>query len=428
MYLYSLLNCHYDCYFIAVCGVKELNVTIHCYISSDLCCEIFAKYLQNPSTDIASFYINIGKFSHKGTEHVAKALSTQPNILSVTLYIKSSEQGCISILCNNICKHNTQITNLKLAIDKLTENDFESIGSLLSTLYLDNLHVHLPNYSSSAGVCLDSSLLFCKSLCETKSLHYLDFQTRLSQADSKVFGNIISQNCSLKELCVDVATADCLDPILNGLSSNTSITTFKVWPSKAGASNTLGQCLERCLTLNHSLNIVDFTSSHFVIPIGYVSWSSTQVCSICTGLCANTTVVTLDISGCYIDTEACHAVCGMLSQNTTLQELFLNPVHLEKQEAITMIESCRDNTTLELLLLVQWPPKGWSSFQYSCDPQIKHVLLKIQKLRQERDKPLLNVYWLVSFHCIDVLLSNIVYMYRKRDEYLRIKKQMFSLW
>ena len=102
------------------------------------------------------------------------------------------------------------------------------------------------------------------------------------------------------------------------------------------------------------------------------------MCSICTGLCANTTVVTLDISGCYIDTEACHAVCGMLSQNTTLQHLFLNPVQLDKQEAITMIESCRDNDTLELLSLVQWPPstcddEGKDPFQYLCDPEINRV-------------------------------------------------------
>ena len=410
--LRTILNCHYACYFIAVCGVKRMNVIMRCYISSDLCCEIFAKYLQNASTDIASFsFIALrSKLSHKGMEHFAEALSTQPNILSVTLIIISSEPGCVSILCNNICKHNTQIIKFEFHIDKSTENDFDSIGSLLSTLSLETLHVYL--HGSSEGVCLDSSVIFCKAFCETKSLHYLYFQTRLSQADSKVFGNIISQNCSLKILCVDVATADCLDPILNGLSSNTSITTFRAWPSKAGTSNTLGQCLEKCLTLNHSLNIVDFISS----GLGYVSWSSTQVCSICTGLCANTTVVTLNISGCYIDTEACHTVCSMLSQNTILQHLFLNPVHLEKQEVIiTMIESCRDNDTLELLSLVQWPPKIWPGdhegmdpFQYSCDPEINHVLLKIQKLRQERDEPLLNVYWLVSFHCIDVLLSNIV--------------------
>ena len=70
-------------------------------------------------------------------------------------------------------------------------------------------------------------------------------------------------------------------------------------------------------------------------------------------LCANTTLVTLDICGCEIDTEACPAVCGMLSQNATLQNFFLNPVSLEKQEAIAMIDSCRANATLELLSLVQ---------------------------------------------------------------------------
>ena len=353
--LFTLLSCHYACYFIAVCGVKGLNVYIdYQIINSDLCCEIFAKYLQNTSTDIASFCFIASttfssKLSHKGMEHLAEVLSTQPNILSVELHIQS-EPGCVSLLCNNICKHNTQITYFSFfSMDKLTENDFESIGSLLSTLSLETLHIHL----YSEGMCLDSLLLFCKALCETKSLHDLYFQMRLSQADSKVFGNIISKNCSLKTLCVDVATADCLDPILNGLSSNTSITTFRAWRYNAGASNTLGQCLENCLTVNHSLNVIDFTPSYDVIPILYVSWSSTQVCSICTGLCANTTVVTLDISGCCIDTEACHAVCGMLSQNTTLQHLFLNPVQLDKQEAITMIENCRDNDTLELLSLVQ---------------------------------------------------------------------------
>ena len=415
--LSTVLDCHYAFYFIAVCGVKGLNVIIYYHISSDLCFKIFAKYLQDSSTDIASFCLQsvTKKLSHKGMEHFAEALSTQPNILSVKLYVVI-DPGCVSILCDNICKHNTRIADLKLSIYKLTERDFESIGSLLSTLSLETLHLS----SCSEGVCLNSNslLLFCKALCETKSLLNLYFQVILSQADSEVFGDIISQNCSLKELCIHVATVDCLDPILNGLSSNTSIAAFKAWPDITGASNTLGRCLEKCLTLNHSLNIVDFTPPIInVEPSMYVSWSSTQVCSICTGLCANTTVVTLDISGCYIDTEACHAVCDMLSQNTTLQHLFLNPVQLDKQEAITMIESCRVNDTLELLSLVQWPPKGWSHmhdnkgkdpFQYSCNPEIKHLLLKIQKLRQERDKPLLNVYWLVSFHCIDVLLSNIV--------------------
>ena len=419
--LRTLLECHHACYFITVCGIKRLNVTMLSMQSAnaDLYYEIIAKYL-NKSTDIASFCFNAfaSKLSHKGMEYFAKALSSQPNILSVKLVIPSCEPGCVSILCDNICKHNTQITNLRLVIDELTENDFDSIGSVLTTLSLESLYVCL-RYSPNEGMCLDSSSFFHKGLCETKLLYTL-FLWGLSQADSKVFGNIISQNCSLKELCITVATADCLDPILNGLSSNTSITTFRAWPDETGASNTLGQCLEKCIILNHSLNIVDFNSSPYTIPHLYVSWSSTQVCSICTGLCANTTVVTLDISGCYIDTDACHAVCGTLSQNTTLQHLFLNPVHLEKQQAITMIDSCRANATLELLSLVQWPPKtskkmlkvwlniqGKDPFQYSCYQEINHVLLKIQKLRQEKDEPLLSVYWLVAIYIV-LMCYNIV--------------------
>jgi len=244
-------------------------------------------------------------------------------------------------------------------------------------------------------VCLDSSSSFSKGLCETKSLQrLLLYKWTLSQADSKVFGNIISQNCSLKVLRIQVATADCLDPILNGLSSNTSITTFRTWPGESGASNTLGQCLKKCIALNHSLNIIDFIYSSY----HYISWSSAQVSSICTGLCANTIVITLDISGCYIDTEACHAVCSMLSQNTTLQHLFLNPVHLEKQEAVAMVDSCRANATLKLLSLVQWPPKTWFNdkgkgpFQYSHDPEISHIFQQIQ--------PHLNVYWLVTIYIV----------------------------
>ena len=107
-------------------------------------------------------------------------------------------------------------------------------------------------------------------------------------------------------------------------------------------------------------------------------------------------MVTLDISGCYIDTEACHSVCAMLSQNTTLKHLFLNPVHLEKQEAIALINSGRANDTLELLSLVQWPPMpfrdGKDPFQYMHDPEITHILQQIL--------PHLNVYWLVTIYIV----------------------------
>ena len=301
--------------------------------------------------------------------------------------------GCTTILCDSICKHNPQITKLKLPEGELSENDLESIGALLTTCL--SIEWLVMRCSTSEGICLDLSQSFCKALCETKSLQILWLpEWSLSQADSKAFGNIISENCSLKELCITVATADSLDPILNGLSLNTSITTFKSWPNVAGASNTLGQCVKKCITFKQSVNILDFTSL-YSLPPSCVLWSSTQVSSICTGLCTNTTLVTLDITGCYIDTEACRDVCNMLSQNKSLQHLFLNPVHLEKQEAIAMIDSCRANDTLELLSLVQWPPKylpinvtGKNPFQFSRDPVIMLIL--------EQTQSHLKVYWLVS--------------------------------
>ena len=399
----TFLNCHYACYFISMCGVKRLNVTIYHHLtvveSCDLQCGILCKYLQNSSTDIASLFFDASStqsiMSCKGMEQFAKALSTQRNLLSVKLAYNICLPGCITILCDSICKHNPHITELVLPFGELSENDLEGIGSLLTTCL--SFMILDMDCSPSKGVYLDRSLSFCKTLCETKSLQKLLLHSwALSQADSEVFGKIISQNCSLKALHIRVATADCLDPILNGLSSNTSISTFITPPSEHGTSNILGKCLKRCFTHNNSLNIMDFTSLY--IPPQYVSWSSTQLSSICTGLCTNTTVVTLDISGCYIDTEACYSVCDMLSQNATLKHLFLNPIHLEKQEAIAVMDSLRSNDTLELLSLVQWPPKtifhskGKDPFQYSHDPEITRILQQIQ--------PHLNVYWLVTIYIV----------------------------
>ena len=396
---WTFLHCHYACYFISLCGVKRFNVTIfdHTFAKScDQHCEILCKYLQSSSTDIASFhffslFIN-SMLSQKGMEQFAKALSTQCNLLSLKLMNFECLPGCIKILCDSICKHNPHITELALPDDKLSGNDLEGIGSLLTTCL--SFKILKMRCSPSEGVCLDLSSSFCKALHETKSLQKLLFyHWTLSLTDSEVFGKIISLNCSLKELHIEVATADCLDPILNGLSSNTSITTFRTHPNKVGTFYTLGQCLKNCLTHNHLLNIMDFTTSPRYGVYCYVSWSSTQVSSICTGLCTNTTVVTLDISGCYMDTEACHSVCDILSRNTTLKHLFLNPVHLEKQEAIALINSGRANDTLELLSLVQWPPlMGKNPFQYMCDPEITHILQQIQ--------PHLNVYWLVTIYIV----------------------------
>jgi len=434
LYLRTLLDCHYAFYFIAVCGTKRLNVAMNSHaLSADPNCEIMYKYLENALTDIESFIISFfGRMSNIGMEQFAKALSTQHNILSVVLGV-DCDPGCITILCSSIYKHNSQITNLVLPNSKLNENDLESIGTLLTTcLSLKSLWL---DCSPSVGVCLKLSSSFCKGLYETKSLQKLRLSRwNMSRANSKAFSDIISQNFSLKKLYMeDVSTTDCLDPILNGLSCNKTLTTFRGWPSETGASSTLGHCLAKCLTCNHSLSIIGFTSPYFVSS--YVSWSSTQVISICTGLCTNTTVVTLDISGCNIDTEACNSVCSMVSQNKTLQHLFLNPVHLEKQEAIAIIDSCRANSTLELLALVQWPPswldseQGKDSFQFSAAQEIKDVLVKIQKLRLEKNESLLNVYRLVAsyIHCIDVLLSNIVCIGNNYDdEYNKLKKQILS--
>ena len=405
--LRTFLDCHYACYFISVCGVKRLNITILNWIfaeSCDLQCEILCKYLQSTS-DIASFcFVQCFSFMHSlsqvGMKELAKILSTQFNLLSLGL-VATCAPDCITILCDSICKHNPQITKLVLPFDELSESDLESIGALLTTcLSIQRLEMH---FSPSKGLCLDLSQSFCKALCETKSLQTLLLpEWALSQADSTVFGNIISQNCSLKELHILVATTDCLDPILNGLSSNASITSFKSYYSNTGISNTLGQCLKNFLNRNQSVTILEFASLNLSVLSGHILWSSTQVSSICTGLCANTTLVTLDISGCYIDTEACCHVCNMLSQNKTLQHLIFNPVHLEKQEAVAMIDSCRANDTLLLLSLVHWPPKmaHWPQnllpddvtlkdpFQYSCDPEILLILKQTQSH--------LKVYWLVS--------------------------------
>ena len=445
--VYGLLNCHYVYYFIGVCGIKRLSIMITLYIDNDYYpdaydpyADVVCKYLQNTSTDLALFYFAVESvLSPEAIEKLAKALSIQHNIIMVKLSAQCLPgaqylRGGVTILCNSIWEHNPQITDLGLPYGGVNESDLESVQLILTKLSLESLEM---DCSLTEGVCLDLFSSFCKALCETKSLQKISLHMlKLSQSAGKVFGNMISQNCSLKELCITAATADCLDSILNGLSSNTSITTFKALSSEIDTYNTLGQCLERFLALNRSIKIVDFTDTSYILP-KYVSWSSTQVCSICTGLCANTTVVTLDISGCYIDTEACHAVCGMLSQNTTLHHLFLNPVHLEKQEAITMIESCRDNDTLELLSLVQWPAKTdpiasdvpQHPFIFLAAQEIYEVLQNIQKFRQEKDKQLLNVYWLVTIavaiHCVDICYL-LLLVYREHHEYEKIKKQLLT--
>ena len=84
--LQTFLDCHYACYFISVCGVKKLNITIRNMIfaeSCDLQCEILHKYLQNTSADVTSFFFSgfFTKASQEGMKELAKAL---PSYSSVT--------------------------------------------------------------------------------------------------------------------------------------------------------------------------------------------------------------------------------------------------------------------------------------------------------------------------------------------------------
>ena len=396
--LRSLCDCHCAYYFISKCGVKGLNVTAKhdSTLPADVCFEIMAKYIICStciSDQIASFKCVINTLSPKGVDQFAKVLWTQRNLRSLMFECDSDS---VSKLCDCVSKYNPNITNLRLPQALLNAKDLESVGSLISTCSsLKSLH--LASYETAQVIDLRSSVSFCKAVHKTKSLEKLTMPDwSLSQTNCVVFGNIIRRNCSLKELHMKVATANCLDPILNGLANNRSITSFRVWPRVTGAADGLGDCLKE---FSHPLKTVDFIDilPPCTMPL-YVLWSSTQVISICTGLHANITVETMDISGCYVDTEAGNAVCGMLSQNTTLKHLFLNPVHLEKQEAIAMIDSCRTNATLELLSLVRWPPKaavcyskeGENPFQFSTNEEVKSIL---QMLQQEKDKQF-DVYWL----------------------------------
>ena len=388
--LASLLEYRYASYFLSVCGGEKLKVDLsHSVELTEPHAEVMAKCLQNTSTDIVTFKCLI-QLTHKGMEHFAKVLSGQHNLLSVKLYsLNFLSPDCVKILCESISKYNTKLTELDLPYAKLSAADLDSLGLLLTECTsLEELHMN--ESMPSEEVCLVSSQSFYDGLCNAKSLNQFCLGSwSLSWTESEAVGNILKCNKSLKELhAFQVNTADCLGPILEGLSSNTSVTLLRIWPKSTGDSSGLGQCLENCLTQNHSLASIDFAWYHGKC----VPWSSTQVVSICAGLCGNNTLVTLDISGCYVDTEACHAVCNMLSQNATLQHLFLNPVQLEKPEAIDMINSHKANVTLEVLSLVQWPE---SEFQFSSDPDIKHLL---QESQPNQTKPTFNVYWLVGIH------------------------------
>ena len=418
----SFLEYHYVFYFLFACNCSNLSVSFRVSQNfRDNHIEIMKKYFNGPLTEMVSLCCGI-HLSLKGVETFSRVFSCQHNLVKLTLscIYYFHEPGCIKILCDSICKHHLQLTTLTLPSAKLSEEDLESLGRVIETLEsLESLNLCLISFQK--GTSLKSSLTFCNALCNAKCLKKYAFGgCRFSKDDLDLFSNIVSKSSSLKNLNArDVSDVNVITSILQGLYSNQSITSLKTWPGPFGTSHKLGQDLGKCLAVNQTLTIIDFTSFPHQNPIEYVQWSSEHVCCICTGLQSNNSLVTLDISGCYIDKTASDAVCVMLSVNTSLKHLFLNPVHLEKLEAIAIFNSCVSNTTLELLTLFWLPGRKssispWSlvhqsdmdmqsktipfwgpqkEFLFTKDKEIGVLLDCVQRCRQEKKQPSLSILW-----------------------------------
>ena len=387
--LATLLEYRYAAYFLSVCHGNKLNIDLsHSTELVDLHADVMSQHLCNTTTDISSVKCLV-QLSAQGMDHFAKLLSHQPNLSSVKLYsIGSHGAGCVKILCDSIRRWNPQLVDLDLPYAELDQGDLDSLGHLLATP-LEGLHLN--ECSPHQGISLTSSQLFCEGMCKAKSLKYFCMGTwTLSLPESDTFGDILSRNASLKEIDgLQVTSADCLGPILKGLSFNTMVKLLKAWPKTVGSSNTLGKYLKKCLTSNQSLTSIDFG----YYSDKYVAWSSLQVAFICAGLHGNISLVTLDISGSSLDNVASNAICEMLALNKTLTNLFINPVELQLPEAMAVIQCCKANLILEILSLVQWPG---GKYEFSTDEQIVNTLQEVEKLRMEKNKKLLQVYWLVN--------------------------------
>ena len=416
---YTLLDYHYAFYFLSTCKLAQLNVDCSSVLA-DIHIEVMAKYFCKSFTQMVSFY-SIVSLQKTGMASLCRILSCQHNLLSLEFTSKSTivhAPGCIKVLCDSICKHHLQITTLKLPPAKLCEQDLDSLGHVITTLQsLQSLDMRRCD-----GTSLKSSRTFCDALRNAKHLKTYTIGICLFSVDDiDLFRDIANQNSSIKRLnACDVYDANVITSIVQGLSSNQTMTTFIAWPGPLDTSHNIGQSLGKCLASNQTLTDLDFTSFGFYEPMENLQWSSEHVCCICTGLQSNNSLATLDISGCYVEKAASDAVCVMLSINTSLKHLFLNPVHLEKAEAIAIFNSCINNTTLELLTLV-WLPGGelahvpWSSshpselklkshnevpmwstesiFPFAEDSEIITILDQVQMCRQDKKKPSLTVLW-----------------------------------
>ena len=379
----SDLEYRYAAYFLSVCGCKCLNVTFPSLLR-DTQFELLGHYLCNTSTDISFNFDNV-RLSEKGMKVLDEILTCQHNLCSLKISrLIINSPNCVKLMCDTICKYNLSIITIWLSgTYTMSKVELDSLGCLLIILK----SVECLCITCSPVQSLISSDSFSNALCDTKSLKQFEFGI-YSYDDGKMISNILSQNSSLKTLRINyVENTDYLTMIFDGLSSNKTVTWFTASPAtRVSDLIMLGQSIEKCIAHNQSLTWLDFNLK--------VMWSSSQVCSICTGLQSNNTLVTLDISGCYIDKTASDAVCIMLSLNTSLQHLFLNPVHMEKPEAVAIIDTCNTNTTLVVLSLLKWSYK-WRAFKFvfSTDQKIDHMLDQVQKSRQDKKKPILKVIW-----------------------------------
>lgn len=382
--LATLLEYRYASYFLSVCCANSINIDMSRSTElKDEHARVLATYSWS-NTEVISFKCLV-QLSPEGMKHFAKVLSCQHKLQSLKLYsIAFHAPECFRILCDSISKHNTQISDIDLPYGKLSVQDLNSLGHLLTrSLSLEGLHLN--ECIPAKNVSLISSLTFCDALCKTSSLKSFCFGNwSLSWVESEAVGKILSENCSLKELhAIQVTTANCLGPILAGLASNRTAKLIKAWPESTNCSNAIGKCLEQCLRVNCSLTrieLVGHTDKH-------VKWSSIQVSTIFNALQANSTLVTLDISGCIIDKGVCLTICVTLFLNTALKHLFLNPIQMEKTDAVAIIGRCK---TLEILSLVKWPK---NKFSFSASEEIMVTLKQVQKSHQTNNLPILNVVW-----------------------------------
>ena len=408
---------HYAGYFLSNCGCKYLHVTD--LAITDTTIEIIAQHLGNSSSGINHELIIClecivsDDLSEKGMQTLTKVLASQHRLLLLSVhnycgYVLPSSYT--KIMFDGICQQNSNITHFRITDFILNEESLNSLGCLIATL--DSLQYLYLAGSFAEGVSLKSSRCFSNALCYTTTLNELTLWTdRFSYIDSREFSGILSHNSSIRKLHIKhVDTDDCLGVIFGGLSLNRSVKTFRSWPKSISRiysgvpkfaqwfKNTESNCF---------LKFIDFAECPHALFYNHVKpngiavkivWSSSQVCSFCTILQSNTTLVTLDISGCYIDKEASFALCIMLLQNASLKHLFLNPAYMEKSEAIAIIDICNTNKALEVLSLYRCQHTLiWFTdvFIYANDPEINFQLDKVRDSRESEGEPILKVIWLV---------------------------------